>query len=863
MEVDDDEIEELEEEVSSSEIKDKTKIKQNIIKTNINSNNLNNDNSKEIKIDKLKSKVDNRNNNNKTELKNSKKEMENKKSTNSNINVKNNSINNKKINQNNNINSKSKQSQTKKNTNSNINSRKPKEKKEPEKDIQEFKEIHKSVQKFKKSEIYKKLNEEEKNKIIEFINGVEEFDVENPDLEGINGFPYINEFKKEEKSLSEVIPDLNKNIIKKYNKEQLEDRVNKVLDGENLKENNEEVKLILEILEKPSEFHMDTIKSNFEKEKLKNFPKKDKDESFDIQQLEEKLFGKEEFLPEFNTPFSKLENLQTFIYKYSVHENPNLLVKALKNFDYWRMTLSDGNSFYRVNIFAIIEHCIFKGDSELLSIILNEMSSEQFTEIYKLKKIEYEKPFEILSAILMLIENNMEEKAYEFFLKAYNMKNNNFDLLLIVYLKRVIYNFGEQFNKLLDDKKEDNVDEDLIENIKLNLDEIDSLYLEPKLNIIYLISYLFDVNIKLFIVNGDFMNPKCDVKGISDEEQKDCPLFIFGYFFSSYHILYLPSLQNNVFQNVLENDNPKITQLTFHQKEKKKCKMCSKDTKHIVFLRKKFIVCQPCLINYIRNIVIKERKTKFIEGKCFGLEYYCRQIHLQDEFYLDDYEFIEIIQDKNIKNELCSIVKCNNCDKVKNNKDEEFIKLKCGCIYCCDCMEETILQLTGNLGLLLECEYEKYKKNKFECFCKKSYSYKDLKEFVENDEEQIEGAKKRMNDYIKKDCMICLKSLISDEKVKKIKMRKDSLIPDHFICIPCYKRYFKKVKITETEEEDGEEENEDETREMAKEKENEDDKPKKKQKKIVKLEEQKIYCNICSTWHNYKDEVESCGCFIY
>ena len=96
--------------------------------------------------------------------------------------------------------------------------------------------------------------------------------------------------------------------------------------------------------------------------------------------------------------------------------------------------------------------------------------------------------------------------------------------------------------------------------------------------------------------------------------------------------------------------------------------------------------------------------------------------------------------------------------------------------------------------------------------------YKDLKEFVENDEEQIEGAKKRMNDYIKKDCMICLKSLIGDEKVKKIKMRKDSLIPDHFICIPCYKRYFKKVKITETEEEDGEEENEDETREMLKEK---------------------------------------------
>ena len=864
MEVDDDEIEELEEEVSFHESPNtNSKIKQNITKANIPNSansNINTNNSKEIKNGILKNKVDNNNkNNNKNNSTNNKKET----------NIKNKSINSKfnnnKTSQNNNLkDSKLKQSQLKKSTISNNSSRKPKQKKEPEKDLQDFKELNAAVQTFTKSEIYKKLNEEDRNKIIDYINGVETFDTTNPDLDGINSFPYINKLDQEEKALSKIIPNFEEKILGKYSEEDLDDKINKTLSGKNTIFNIEEIKLISEILDIPNESHMDIIKLNYEKEKLKNMPKMDKAESFDVEKMEEKLFAKEKFLPECNCPFSKLENLQTFIYKYSVHENPNIMAKALKQFNNWRMTLGDGNSFYRVIMFAIIENCIFESNVEFLGMILNEMSSEKFLKIYKLKKIEYEKPLEILGCILLMIGNNMEEKAYEFFLKAYNLKNNNFDLLLIIYLKRVVYIFGEEYNKLLDEKKKPD-DEELIENIRINLDEIDSLYIEPKVNIFYLISCLFDVNINLFTMSGNFVKQRIDFKKIVNEsEDKTLPTFIFGYFFSSYHILYPPDIENNIFKNTLENDNPKITQLLFPLKENKKCDICFKDTKHLVFLRRKFIVCQPCLSNYITYNILKERKISFVQDKCFGLEYYCRPIHLQDEFYIDDYEYIELIEQKNFLTEICSILRCGNCEKFKGDKNLDlnltFIKLKCGCLFCSECIENTIKELTDGLGYLLECEIPKHK-NAFECSCKKRYSYKDIKEFAENDENLIEEAKKRMNEYIKKDCMICMKDLIHEDKIKKIKMRKDTFIPDHFMCKECYNKCFKQAKITDTEE-DGEEENEDETKDMAKDNGSEDSKPK-NNKKLVKIDEQKVYCTICSAWHNYKDEGESCGCLVY
>ena len=870
VEVEDDDIEELEEEVSYTETSYfKSRIKQSITKTNMLNSNLksinkdfNNENQKGNKTSKSI-------NPNAINKKKDINESQSKSININNINNKNKSLFkssniNNKLNAKNLGNSNIKKSQLSKKESKNNAVKKPKQQKEPEKDIQTQKNTSHSVNLFLKSDIYKKLSKEKRDKILEYINNVEEFDTKNPDLNGINSFPYITKLENEEKTLSELIPNFEDKILKKYDEKKLDQKVKKFISGKIFEEDKISDELLTEIISIPNESHMEILKQNYEKDKLKNIQITDPKEGENLEELEDKLFGDLEFVSDFNLPFSKLENLQTFIYKYSVHENPKLMGNAINCFDNWRMTLGDGNSFYRVIMFAIIENYILESKSELLGYLLNEMSNEKFIEIYKIKNIKYEKPFEILSAILMMIENGLEEKAYEFFLKSYGIKDMCFDMLLIIYLKRVIYNFGEEINKLLDEKKKTGEDEELIEKVKINLEEIDNLYLEPKLNIFYLISSLFDINIKIFLVTGDFMNAKNNLKIIGDEED-NLPTFIFGYFFSSYHILYEPNFNNGIFKNALENDNPKITQLVFTLKDKKKCGICYKDTKHVVLLRKNVIICLPCIYNFIIFNILKERKSQFFKEKCFGSEYYSRQIHLQDDFYLDDYEFIEIFEDKNIITELSSTLKCNNCMEIINN-DIDTIKLKCGCVYCKKCFDKIIDQLTNGYGYLLECEYKKYN-NKLECGCKKIYKYKDLESLYDKDDEQIDEALKRTQEYIKTECMICFKNLKNiKEKFEKIKMRKDAdQIPDHFICDKCYNIYFKKVKITNTEEDEEEDnnENEDDTKEIAKDQDTEDNKSKTKPKNILKKDEQLMYCNICSKWHNYKDEGGSCACIIY
>ena len=63
---------------------------------------------------------------------------------------------------------------------------------------------------------------------------------------------------------------------------------------------------------------------------------------------------------------------------------------------------------------------------------------------------------------------------------------------------------------------------------------------------------------------------------ISEDEENHLPTCVMGFFFSSFHKLYSPNLDNTIFKNVLEEDNPNITQLTFPLKNKKNVIYASK-----------------------------------------------------------------------------------------------------------------------------------------------------------------------------------------------------------------------------------------------------------------------------------------------
>ena len=752
-----------------------------------------------------------------------------------------------------------KKSQIKESTNKSIKVQK--EDKIPEKDLdQKEKEKNREesefVQKFKNSQIYPKISQDIIDKILEHIYAIDDFDDKSEENDDINIYPSITKLDTEERNLQEKIPDFEK-ILKKE-KLTLDDKIKKYYSEDDAFEEDQESKKVTELLSEimniPNETHMDILQKNFEKEKLKNLP--DIEGLDNLEDLEYKLFEKDEFYPEGYSVISNLENLQTWIYKFRniAEEKPFIMVNALRYFNHWRMCLNDGNSFYRVNMFSLLEHCIIQKDLEFFSYILNDISSDNFIKYYKEKKIEYEKPFIILSAILSLTQDNLEEKAHEYLLKAYNLKNGCFDMLMIIYLKKVLCDFGKEINKLLDEKKKSEEKVELIEEAKIDIDQIENLYLDPpKINIFYMFGQLFNINIKLYLLGGKFLEPINLLKNVDDME--NTPTFIFGYFFSSYHILYSPDAdnENEIFKKIVENDNPKLSKLTHILKEYKKCDICFKETNHAVFLKKKFIVCIPCLLPHIEK-TIKARASNFFDDKCLGQEYYSRAIHLQDDFYLDDFDYMELVEENNIINKIYSNHKgnqCTSCEKIKSD-EIDFITLECKCAYCQDCFKNIIMKMTKDQGYLLPCEVDMLN-NVFKCDCGKKYTYNDFEKLYEVDDEQKEKAKERLSLYKDNYCIICLKNLIHEDDVKKIKIKKEMEDDkDHFICNNCFLKHFKKIDLDSDEENNTKEDNNEDKEEDR------DD----NEIKVIK-DEQKIKCSICKRWHHYIGNVEGCGCILF
>ena len=756
------------------------------------------------------------------------------------------------------FNSPTKKSNIKESTNKPI--KKPKEEKTPESEL--FKEKKKKEREdsdfakaFKESKIYSKIKKEIIDNILKNIYAIDDFEEKKSEYDDVNIYPSITEFDKEEKNLKEKIPEFENGIL---NNEKLnvDDRMRKYFTEEEAFENDQQSKkindLLSEVMHILNESHMDLLAKKFEKENLKNLSTNEFENIDSFEEIENKLFEKEEFYPDENPVISNLENLQTFIYKYknSAEEKPDIMVNSYKYFNYWRPCLNDGNSFYRVIIFALMEHCILQKDSKFFDYLLNEICGDEFIKYYKKKNINYEKSFRILSVIWLLTQNQLQENAFEILIKGFNLKDGCLDLLLITYLKKALTNFGEEINKLLEEKKKSGENLELIEETKIDLEQIENMYLDPpKLNIFDLISELYNINIQVYLLGGNYLSPTNSLR--ENDNFETSPTFVFGYFFSGYHILYNPEHENDyeIFKNIIENDNPQLCRLTHELKDEKKCDICFKETKHIVFLKKKFIVCKPCLLNHLKE-TIKKRSEYFFEDKCLGQEYYSRPIHLQDDFYIDDFEYSELLEEENIINSIFSnnnSNKCADCDKMKSD-EVKLIKLDCKCRLCEECLENIIMQMTKDRGYLLPCEYLLFN-SQFKCECEKLYPYKELVKFYTIKEEQKELAKERASHYIDTHCLICFKNLLKDDDVKKVKIKKEKEDDkDHFICNKCYCKHFRKADL-DSEDEDNTKEDNDEDR---------DD----NEVKVIK-DDHKIKCIICDKWHHYLGNVEGCGCNIF
>ena len=740
-------------------------------------------------------------------------------------------------------------------------------------------EINKNKKMYEK--IMHKYSEQEKNLIDNIVHNIYCFDTENPNLNDINNFHYINELKNEEKKLSEIIENFNEKIIKPENQKITQSRKNffyltKFTEG---KINKNFISFIQEHSDKLVS-HVKDMQKLYEESNMKNILS-DVDEN-----SEQEIFEKKKFLDSLNNPIGNFENLQTLIYKFSLYENYKVMFEFQKNFFFWRNCITDGNTFYRSVMFCIIENYITNKNVKDLKILICEILSKDYCKLYNNKNINVTVIKDILSLILYYVKKDKIKEAYSVFLKSYLLKSKYFDEALIIYLKHVLSIY---LNKMFEyAENEPSKEYTNLKSQLSNIDGIEEFGIDAAISLICFLPFVFKLNLIFVYLDGLIQKCHNGVIKCEPNEDENSVNLILGNLFCSYYIFY-PREINQIIGYENNIKEIKLKRLTYVSKEKEQCKICNNDEEHIKFLEKKYTICKSCLTNYLNNIITKRAKD-MKDDNLFGLEYYSRRIHLQDKYYIDNDEFIEI-RGKNILEELHSKIakECYNCKKEKN--PVSISTIKCGCRYCLECIDDLLKKSTKDLIILNG--YELRTMEKIKCSCGKDINPKDLLLNIKNVDKLKGDAMKRMIKYTKTLCMNCCKEIanykfpeqnekskiISIEKLKIIKIKveneKDKGLEyydgDHVMCINCYNNWKNNINNDDKNDKNDKNKGNDEVSVRAPHNNNEKEEIKDNKKDIKKddknINEKKnkneIKCNICDKYHIIsKESVSSNECII-
>ena len=752
-------------------------------------------------------------------------------------------------------------------------------------------------EKFKNSKLFNSLSEELKTNSISTLKDIQKLRANKKQIKDIDIYPTILiDFNKQEESLDNLITNFS-DKIKNEDKEETEKRKHSFINHIYF-EGKIGTDPLLQLMPECQISHIDLLIKINNEEHLKNIPIINDD-------YEKIIFSDENSLiSEYYSPIGQLEDIKGFIFKYNLEENTKLYINCFKSFSYWRNIEGDGNSFYRTFMFGLIEYYILNRSEEELNQIISEISSDKLINVYKEYNINYNKCFIILGAIIHLLCKNNIEKAYDLFIKSYLLEDGSFDQMLIIYLRYISYIYVDEVIKLSEDEKIKEEMEEEITSKGINKELIKTMNVEPNFFIICLMPYLFDVNINIFWIDRVFTQSKDGIINFIDEENtENIPLISFGYFYSSYFRIYSNNYiqENEEINEIFKSKTNTISKLTLEVKNPKLCEICKND-KFIVFLEQKFKICKKCLEKYI-NQICSFRTKSLNNDNYIGLEYYSRAFNLQDNYILNDYEFIEIKEETNIINYLQYIASII-CSKCKQHFDKKNLNnLKCKCLLCDKCLENMILELTNGLKILNS--YEKKNLGEKNCSsCGGHFIYEDsiehLKDIKEKDKE---NAIKRMCDYVNTICLVCgdkvrkkqeindsnsknnNKEQIEDDNnkeknneiyrdiknYKKIKIRRenerrkgiDYLDIDHVICINCYEKmksnYFDDENIIETENDSPKKKRKKTNHNNSISSNNED--KSKKNKYYINFDEGECFCFICNKRHYLIDKnIKSGGC---
>ena len=338
-----------------------------------------------------------------------------------------------------------------------------------------------------------------------------------------------------------------------------------------------------------------------------------------------------------------IQNMTSFAMVYSLtNKDTQVLKELMASFTFWRKIKTDGNSFYRTFMFALLEYFIFiKNIHEIQKVILGVMRLADDDILSNGQRtIDFKEVLGIFYFIYDQLSKGNYYQAYLVLLNAYKLENNAFDNAMNLYCKYAIYCIVEhlynvylrpQGNNIMNDGRAAATAQEQFSAVdKVNPSIIMKFYHEPMKLVFSVIPFIFNVNLEIVALDGALNKQGNNVAVVNtkftDYSLNDLPVISVGYFLSSYHKIYTRDYQTKVlsgFVNDIFNDNtvmPVSRGVYIDPKgDEYSCDKCGVTSTLIYFPKQQLSICSQCFLRDT-ELILKVRASDFNREKCNNIE---------------------------------------------------------------------------------------------------------------------------------------------------------------------------------------------------------------------------------------------------
>ena len=468
---------------------------------------------------------------------------------------------------------------------------------------------------------------------------------------------------------------------------------------------------------------------------------------------------------------------------------------------YRTILCDDGNGFLRAFIFNLFEIFIINKNIRELRKITYEIYTKISIEFqYNNIIIEQNEIIIIMKIIITHLENSNIKDALLVFTNAF-LYHSSFEFGLIKFIKISLGDFIINNKDLfvISNLKE-LIPSKYIENNIFNY----NLYINERVMIMdyeidyfifFILPHLFNINLKFFLENNSIC---LDCNSPNNNYGTIKIIFDFSYYKIGYDSTFMYN-NSNFIPYISKEKKEKYNIILINNDINEKCNICNEIPNEYVKVHKTYEkICKNCLIKYLKD-ALKKRLKFFIEDNYLHEEYYCSDIQftnsLEYNLFISNADIKKLF---NVTNGISSIIRtniqqtiiCSLCNELFEKKIA--LTLKCGCIFCKECLHQFFLEKT-NRKIILN-EYEK-KNEKLIINCPQCNSiisnYYNLIEKLFDIEKYINESEERLKAQARIECCIC--------KSRDVYFNFDLLINQinltHSLCKNCKNNLDERLKV--------------------------------------------------------------------